>query len=120
MKSKPAASLGLPYHEPRSRDGVSLDQALVRSAPLARLSERLRDSAARFAAVRAVLPEGLVSHITPGPVDDQGWSLLVANAAVAAKLRQLKPRIEDRLREGGWSVVEVRVKILPGTAQPAR
>jgi broad-specificity NMP kinase len=44
-------------------------------------------------------------------VDEQGWSLLAANAAVAAKLRQLQPRLEDRLRDRGWQVSAIRIKV---------
>jgi len=40
-----------------------------------------------------------------------GWSLLAANAAVAAKLRQLQPRLEEIVREKGWPVSMIRVKV---------
>ena len=36
----------------------------------------------------------LMASVQPGPLDEDGWSLLVANAAVAAKLRHLLPRLE--------------------------
>lgn len=95
----------------RSNITLSLDEALSRSKPLARLAELLRDSAARFDTVRPLLPPALARHVRPGPVDDLGWSLLVANAAVAAKLRQLKPRLEQALQERGWVAGELRIKI---------
>jgi len=53
----------------------------------------------------------MVPHIQPGPVDEAGWSLLVANAAVAAKLRQCVPRIEDALKKGGWQETVIRIKV---------
>ena len=37
--------------------------------------------------VRPLLPAALARHVRPGPVDAEGWSLLAANAGVAAKLR---------------------------------
>jgi hypothetical protein len=40
--------------------------------------------------------------------------LLAANASVAAKLRQLQPRLEEVLRERGWQVNAVRVKVQSG------
>jgi hypothetical protein len=90
---------------------MQLAQALQRSEPLARLGQLLRDSAARFDAIRPCLPAALAPHVKPGPVDDLGWSLLAANASVAAKLRQLQPRLEEVLRERGWQVSAIRVKV---------
>ena len=90
---------------------MRLDQALQRSEPLARLTALMRVSNARFAAVRTCLPTALASHVKPGPVDATGWSLLAANASVAAKLRQLQPRLESRLREQGWEVSTIRIKV---------
>lgn len=53
----------------------------------------------------------MAAHVKPGPVDEAGWSLLAANASVAAKLRQLQPRLEEMLRERGWEVSAIRVKV---------
>ena len=84
---------------------------MQQSAPLARLQSLMRDSNARFEAIRSGLPAMLCAHIKPGPVDETGWSLLAANASVAAKLRQLQPRLEEILRERGWEVSAIRVKV---------
>lgn len=92
---------------------LSLSEALGASEPLARLSERLRRSNTFFTAIAALLPAGMAPHVQAGPVDDEGWSLLCANAAVAAKLRQLAPRLEQHLRERGLPVGSVRVKVVP-------
>ena len=86
-------------------------QALRDSAPLLRLQQLLRDSNARFDAIRPCLPAALAAHVRPGPLDAQGWSLLAANAAVAAKLRQLQPRLEAALRERGWPAAALRIKV---------
>lgn len=96
---------------PVTPDALRLAQALQQSVPLARLQSLLRDSNARFDAIRAGLPATLAAHVKPGPIDDAGWSLLAANAAVAAKLRQLQPRLEELLRERGWEVSAIRVKV---------
>ena len=90
----------------------SITEALRGSAPLARLRDALRDSNARFEAIRPALPGLLSTHVKPGPVDAEGWSLLAANGSVAAKLRQLTPRFEDLLREAGWTMATVRIKIV--------
>lgn len=96
---------------PVTPDALRIEQALQQSVPLARLQALLRDSNARFDAIRASLPATLAAHIKPGPVDETGWSLLAANASVAAKLRQLQPRLEELLRERGWEPSAIRVKV---------
>jgi hypothetical protein len=92
---------------------MPIAEALRASAPLGRLAERLRRSNALFAAIAPVVPPGLVAWVSAGPIDDEGWSLLCANAAVAAKLRQLVPHLEERLREVGEPVAAIRVKVQP-------
>lgn len=90
---------------------MSVSEALRRSAPLTQLRARLQESADRFEAIRGALPGALARHVRPGPIDEEGWSLLVANAAVAAKLRQIKPHLEGLLREQGWQVSSIRIRV---------
>ena len=71
----------------------------------------MAESNARFAAVRLLLPEPLRSHVQAGPIDDEGWSLLASNAAVAAKLRHLLPRLAEALQEQGWPTAAIRVRV---------
>ena len=97
----------------QSTAALPIAEALRASAPLGRLAERLRHSNALFAAVAPVVPPALAASISAGPVDDEGWSILCANAAVAAKLRQLVPHLEQRLRETGQPVAAVRIKVQP-------
>ena len=92
---------------------MPIAQAMRESAPLGRLAERLRLSNALFATVAPVVPPGLVAELSGGPVDDEGWSILCSNAAVAAKLRQLVPHLERRLRDAGQPVAAIRVKVQP-------
>jgi hypothetical protein len=99
---------------PSVPDALRLQDALLRSEPLALLRERIRDSQARFDAVRACIPSAMLSHIQPGPVDETGWSLLVANAAVGAKLRQCIPRLEEALKKQGWPASTIRIKVHNG------
>ena len=101
-KSTAAPAAALPFAE-----------VMQASPPLARLFDRLRESNAMFAVVLPLLPPALASSVRPGPLDEAGWSLLGANAAVAAKLRQLVPRLEERLRDRGHAVAAVRIKVLP-------
>jgi len=96
---------------PTVPDSLPIAEALQRSAPLNQLRQRLQDSNARFAAIAAQLPAALAPHVKPGPVDDDGWTLLAANTSVAAKLRQLQPRLESAMRERGWQVSAIRIKV---------
>ena len=94
--------------------GLPLARALDQNASLADLARRLAQSNARYAAIRDHLPEPLRAQVLAGPIDDAGWSLLVSNAAVAAKLRHLLPRLADTLREQGWPELPIRVRIRAG------
>jgi hypothetical protein len=103
---------------PITPNALSIAEALRASAPLASLRDALRESNARFQAIKPALPGALAAHVKPGPVDAEGWSLLAANGSVAAKLRQLTPRFEILLREAGWNMTAVRIKI--ASAGPVR
>ena len=83
------------------------------SQPLSRLVDRLRESNAMYAAILPLLPSALAASVRAGPLDEAGWSLLGGNAAVAAKLRQLAPRLEERLHERGHPVTSIRIKVMP-------
>ena len=95
-------------------NALPIDEALRRSAPLVRLRQLMQESNARFEAIRPHLPTALAPHVRPGPVDDLGWSLLAANGAVAAKLRQLQPRLEEAVHNAGWQVSAIRVRVQTG------
>ena len=97
-------------------DALRLQDALLQSEPLALLRERIRDSKARFEAVKFCIPGAMLAHVQPGPVDEAGWSLLAANASVAAKLRQCLPRLEETLKSKGWPVTPVRIKVKAGAS----
>jgi hypothetical protein len=92
---------------------MPIDQALRESAPLGRLALRLRRSNALFQAAAPVFPPGLAAQVSAGQLDDEGWSLLCSNAAVAAKLRQVVPLLEQRLRDAGQPVAAIRIKVQP-------
>ena len=96
---------------PQSPGTWALGAALDQSQALTRLLLRLQESQARFAAIRETLPEPLRGAVRPGPLDDAGWSLLAANGAVAAKLRQLVPDLEAALQSQGWPTARIRIKV---------
>lgn len=94
---------------------MPMQKVLEGCEPLQRLRLRLAQSQARVDAVRAHLPPALRPWVTGGPVDDEGWTLLAANPAVAAKLRQLLPRLEEALRQQGCERSSIRIRVQPGT-----
>jgi hypothetical protein len=97
---------------PMTPNALPLNVALHKGTHFKNLWELMRESQARLAIVRSALPVGLHSHLQGGPVDGTGWTLLVANAAVAAKLRQLLPAMQEALRAQGRSGSAVRIKVL--------
>ena len=94
----------VPFNQP-------LSTALERSEPLSALLKRLRESQARFAAVKPLLPEALRAAVTAGPLDDSAWVLLAANASAAAKLRQMVPELQTALVAAGWTGPDIRIKV---------
>jgi hypothetical protein len=96
---------------PAVPNALPLAEALRQSAPLASLRERLRDSARCLEVILPCLPPGLRPHVQAGPVDPDGWTLLAANAAVAAKLKQLRPRLEAELAANACPVAVLRIRV---------
>jgi hypothetical protein len=95
---------------------VTLQQAADESPTLARLAELARDSGERLKAVELLIPLPLRPAIKAGPIDGPVWCLLVDSNAAAAKLRQVLPALQNRLRDRGWEVTSIRIKVQ--TAQP--
>ena len=99
----------------QAQPAVPMADVLRASEPLVRLAERLRESKRRFDCIRALLPNAWAAQAKPGPVDPLGWTLLAANAGVAAKLRQLVPLLETKLAEQGFAALPIRVKVQVST-----
>lgn len=93
---------------------VPIDTALGASEPLGRLAARLRESQARLDTVRPCLAPPLRDLVRPGPLDDDGWALLVPHGAAAAKLRQQLPALVEALEAAGWPRRTLRVRIVTG------
>jgi hypothetical protein len=97
---------------PKAAPSRPIRDALDGSAPLALLKQRMQASQARFDAVAPLFAEPMRALVRPGPLDDDGWTLLAPNGAVAAKLRQLLPALQHRLDDDGWPRVALRVRVL--------
>jgi hypothetical protein len=93
---------------------VTLQQAAEASPTLARLAQLARDSGERLEAVEFLIPSPLRSAVRPGPIEGPTWCLLVDSNAAAAKLRQVVPALLNRLRDRGWQVTSIRLKVQTG------
>jgi hypothetical protein len=96
---------------PMVPDVPQVDRALSGSSPLASLLQRLKASQACLEVVKTCLPSAMAPHVKAGPLDDEGWTLLAANAAVSAKLRQLQPLLMDALTKKSLHVKAIRVRV---------
>jgi hypothetical protein len=90
---------------------VTLLQAAEDSPTLARLAQLARESGERLAAVELLIPVPLRSAVRAGPIEGDGWCLLVDSNAAAAKLRQVVPALVAHLRGRGWQVNSIRLKV---------
>ncbi|MCV2360267.1 DciA family protein [Paucibacter sp. TC2R-5] len=90
---------------------LAIARAIQQHEGLARLSLLMRESNRRMELIKPCLPGALTRFVRPGPVDEDGWTLLAANAAVAAKLRHLQPRLQELIEEAGLQPAKVRVKV---------
>lgn len=104
MKTKTPAS-------PLPRLSVPVAEAMASSGNLVSLLDRVQASAQRLMDARAALPAGLAAHLSAGPLDEAGWTLLAHSGAAAAKLRQCIPAIQQLLSLRGWPEVPIRVKV---------
>ena len=102
-------------HQPMSRpqQAITLAQAALQSPSLAQLARLAAESAHRLKSVEFLIPEPLRPAIQAGPIDGEAWCLLVQGNAAAAKLRQLLPAIQSGLRDRGWEVTSIRLKVQP-------
>ena len=96
-----------------------IGDSLAKDDTLAGLLARVRASQARLDALADVLPGLLRQHLRAGPLDDDGWTILAANSAVASKLRHLLPTLAETLVAKGWQATSIRVKV-QSTHAPGR
>ncbi|WP_077000873.1 hypothetical protein [Variovorax sp. KK3] len=91
---------------------VTLQQAAEESPTLAGLMARVRDAEERLQAIRDLIPPEMRAAVQAGPVENGSWCLLVHGSAAAAKLRQLLPALQLRLKSRGWGDTALRLKVL--------
>ena len=121
---KPAAPPPRAFYAPPPKASVvplarPLGESLARDDTLGSLLARVRASQARLDALADVLPGLLRQHLRAGPLDDDGWTILATNSAVASKLRHLLPTLAETLVAKGWQATAIRVKV-QSTLAPGR
>ncbi|AKJ69967.3 hypothetical protein ABW99_18920 [Pandoraea thiooxydans] len=71
--------------------------------------------------LRRLLPPALAANVTVVPPREGTVVLLVAHNALAARLRQQAPSLLDRLRQKGWQLEAVRIRVsLKKIEEPAK
>lgn len=98
----------------RLHTAVTALDAAEHAPQLQRLLALSAQSRHRLTLIRGLLPPALRTCVHAGPVQDTEWCLLVPNASVAAKLRQLTPMLLAHLRTKGEAVQSLRIKVSAG------
>lgn len=80
-------------------------------SPITRWHERVQRL---NAAMQPLLPPPLQRQVRVGSHEGQRLTLFARNAAVAARLRQLTPRLAEALRAAGIPVNEIQVRVDTG------
>jgi hypothetical protein len=90
---------------------LTLLEATEASPTLAGLAARARDASERLRAVEDLIPPEMRPALQAGPAEGDVWCVLVNGSAAAAKLRQLLPALQSRLKARGWEVATIRIKV---------
>ena len=94
-----------------SHTAVAASEAAEQAPSLAAMLARARASQACWQAVAHMVPAALRAGVQAGPLDDEGWCLLVPNTTAAAKLRQFTPALLAALQAQGHAVQQIRWKV---------
>jgi hypothetical protein len=95
------------------RFDFTLEEAVLRAPSLANLVLLAQTSQRYLACIKPLLPPALLPAIAAGPIEDTVWCLVVQGNAVAAKLRQMLPRLVTHLQAQEHRVSAIRLRVLP-------
>ncbi|NIF69967.1 MULTISPECIES: DUF721 domain-containing protein [unclassified Burkholderia] len=103
-----------------ARPQVAAD-VLKRTDAFAALRAGVEQVASLQRDLRALLPEYLANHVDPGSIKDGVLTLFAGHNALAARLRQVAPRLVADLQARGWHVATLKVRVRPQDApEPVR
>ncbi len=88
------------------------------SEALHALRGRATDSRTMWNTLRAVVPAALASGIQPGSLDGEAWTLCASSSAVAAKLKLVLPLLLRRLRQDGWPIQRIAIRVATPAPTP--
>lgn len=100
-----------PQLRPLAPRAAQLRDTLRSDAGLRQLTQLARAGQDRLDTVKLAVPKALHPALAAGGVDDSGWTLLVAHAAAAARVRMLKPHLQLLLTER-FGPGELRIKLM--------
>lgn len=109
--ARPSGTFRPAVLRPMVPDVPPVQNAMQRAGALGSLLSRLKASQECLEVVKACLPPAMAAHVRSGALDDEGWTLLAANSAVSAKLRQLQPDLMGALKKKGLKVNAIRVRV---------
>jgi hypothetical protein len=95
-----------------SRPAFTLIEAVRQSPSLAQLLAQAQTAQGYLNCVAPLMPTTLRAAIAAGPIEDGNWCLVVKGNAVAAKLRQMLPRLIAHLQALGHPVNSIRLKVV--------
>lgn len=93
-----------------------VSEVLNRTDAFAALRAGVEQVASLQRDLTALLPDYLANHVEPGSIKDGTLTLFAANNALAARLRQVEPRLLAELQKRGWPVSALRVRVRPKDA----
>lgn len=101
-----------PRPKPAAPDPMDFGQALSGHGQLAQLGQRLQASQRHLAVISVALPGAMRQFVQAGTLDEQGWTVVAHNAAIATKLRHMQPVLLRLLQEEGLLLEgELRIRV---------
>lgn len=102
----------------RSAAAQSAADVLGRTSAFAALRAGVAQMRALLDDLNGLLPDYLVQRVEPGFIKEGELPLFTAHNALAARLRQIEPRLLAELQARGWPVNSIRVRIRPPAVAP--
>lgn len=97
---------------PVAPEPLGVVQAMAQHGTLAQLGRQLQASRRHLEVISVALPGAMKRFVQAGSLDEGGWTLVADNAAIAAKLRYLRPQLLQLLQEADLlKTGELRIKV---------
>lgn len=99
------------FSGPRRPQAVA--EVLGRTDAFAALRAGVEQIASLERELAQMLPDYLAANVEPGFIKEGTLTLFTAHSALAARLRQVEPRLLAQLQQRGWPVRTLAVKVRP-------